>query len=214
MQDYWLHAVKIMLHTLNLPVSVNVKAHKKPKLHFYAPQSLNFLPADVNKPGFCLLEKLQEVSVASRNPHLPHAKPLIKVVSLYFKIKPSPWPDRRPQPLIVFLWNFIIKHFKNISRKVSSGHAFYRYITFLQLENNSMSKNKPITHTLIWHWHGFFAPAAPPEKKAVKEGRLYTHLRGALCGSHLGSPLRLCEVGADKRGCHRTPPPPPRICVY
>jgi len=73
------------------------------QIEFYAPQRLDFFPTGANKPGFCLLEKLQEVSVTAWNPHFPNKEPLIKIVSLYFKIKPSPWPDRGPQPLILFL---------------------------------------------------------------------------------------------------------------
>ena len=102
-QDYWLHAVKIMLHVLDLSISIDVKAHKKPKLHLFAPKRLNFITADVYKSVFRLSEKLQDVSVASWNPHFPNTEPFIKIVSLYFKIKPSPWPDRGDQPLILFL---------------------------------------------------------------------------------------------------------------
>jgi len=52
---------------------------------------------------FRFLEKLEDIFVAFRRPHFPHAKLLIEFISLYFKIKPSVWPDWLPQPLILLV---------------------------------------------------------------------------------------------------------------
>jgi len=78
------------------------------------------------------LEKPENVFSASGHPHFPHAKPIIKIVSLYFK---GWWPRERPGPLI--LWNFAIKIFENISRKVRGGHRLYSGGALLQMINNS-----------------------------------------------------------------------------
>jgi len=89
------------------------------------------------KPFFCFLEKPEDVFIALWNPHFPHAKPIIKTVSQYFKTKPHVGPDRLWQRLLRKI--ITIKHFKNISRKVRSGHRFYSDGAFLQLINNSVA---------------------------------------------------------------------------
>jgi len=78
----------------------------------------------MDEAALCFLEKLKDVFVAFRRPHFSHTKPLIEFVSLYFKIKPSVWPDGLPQPLLLLVRNITIKHFKNVSREIRSGHCF------------------------------------------------------------------------------------------
>ena len=105
-----------MLHVLDLSVSVYRKSDKKSKLHFDAFQRFNFIPCNIVEAAFRFLEKPQDVLVAFRHHHFPHAKPFIELVSLYFKIKPSVWPDGLPQPLLLLVRNFTLKHFKNVSK--------------------------------------------------------------------------------------------------
>jgi len=121
---YWLHAIEIMLHVLHLSVSVYGEFYKKPKLQFYAFQSLNFVPYNGDEAIFCFLEKLQDVFVAFRHCHFPYAKSLVEFISLYFKIKPSCGSDWLWQHMIVLVQNLTIKIFKNVSRKICSGHRF------------------------------------------------------------------------------------------
>ena len=128
-KNYWLHPIKIMLHALDFFISILKKSHKKTKLYFH---TLNFIFANVDKTVFCFLEKFQEVSVATWSAHFPYTKPLVRIVSLYFKIKPSLWSGEGPEPLILLIRNITIKHFKNISRKIRSSHCSYIDVTFLQ----------------------------------------------------------------------------------
>ena len=88
----------------------------------------------------CFLKKFQEIPVASCNSHLPYTKPFIKIVSDYFKIKPSTGPDCSSEPLILLIQNRTRKHFKNISRKICSSHCFLYRHHISSIENNSITK--------------------------------------------------------------------------
>ena len=52
------------------------------------------------------------------------------------------------QPLLLEI--FTIKHFKNVSGKVRSGHRFYSDGLFLQIKNNSRPYLQNYAHTHRW----------------------------------------------------------------
>jgi len=87
-----------MHHVLNLPVSVYIETDKKPELNFDTINFSDFVPADIYKLVFRSLEKPKNVFVAGRHPHFLHAKPIIKIVSLYFKGWRPRW---RSQPVLL-----------------------------------------------------------------------------------------------------------------
>ena len=134
-----------MLHVFFFSVSVNRESYKKSILHFDAFQLLDFFFCDTYEVVFLFLEKLQDVFVAFRHPHFPHAKPIIKFVSRYFKPKTYLGSYGLWQTLLLGI--FTIKHFKNVSGKIRSGHRFYSDGAFLQLINNSRSLLQNYAHT-------------------------------------------------------------------
>ena len=146
-QDCWLHPIKIMIHLLEFFISNHIKSHNKPKLYFYALQSLNFIHANVYEWIFCFLKKFECVFIILFCPHFPHTKPLIEIVSCNFKTAPYTAANWGSEPLFLLIQNRDIKHFKNISRKIRSSHCFLykRHISSIE----KYSRASPVNYTNI-----------------------------------------------------------------
>ena len=115
----------------------------RPNFTFTLFQDLNFFLAYFYESIFRFLKKFEQVFVVLFSFHFPYTHPIIEIVSCNFKLSNYIWVNWVWKPLFILDWS--VKHFKNISRKSCSRHCFL-YNPHISSIENQFETNYYYTH--------------------------------------------------------------------